>query len=431
MKSESKSPLVESLRSEVEELRRQLYEANETIEAIRTGQVDALVVQSGPDHQLYTLKTADQSYRVFIERMTEGALTLNRSGIILYANTQFSLMVEKPLQEIIGASFASFVAPARLPAYESLLSDSRQGDHRGEIELMTCSLPRPVQISLTALDLEDDIFLSIILTDLTVQKAVQMELEQNNQQLAQLNLTLEASNHDLQQFAYIASHDMQEPLRKIQIFANLLRDRERAGSGEPAEVFLDKILKAAARMKSLIVDVLDYSKLSADTGKFILTDLNPLMQEVLEDFELMAQKKGARLVTGNLPTLEVNPGQIRQVFQNLISNALKFSDPVRPPLVGITAKLIQEKRFDSPEQSGGSFCLLSFRDNGIGFEEKYTEKIFSLFERLHSKDVYEGTGIGLAITKKIIEKHHGLIAVQSTVGAGTQFQIILPLRHDG
>ncbi|MBE7170852.1 MAG: PAS domain-containing protein [Williamsia sp.] len=428
---ENKSPLVESLMAEMEELRRQLYEANETIEAIRTGQVDALVVQNESGHQLYTLRTADQTYRVFIETMTEGAVTLNQQGIILYANSQFALMISKPLTEIIGAPIKAFIEPATYAVYESLFHSCRvSGECRGEIELSTGGKPRPVQLSFTARDLEEGVSHSLIVTDLSGQKAVQKELALNNRELEQMNEKLEASNHDLQQFASIASHDLQEPLRKIQLFANLLRDRDSDGTGEkPAKPQLDKIINAAARMRALIIDVLNYSKLSAKDGHFVLTDLNKLIREISEDFELITQEKEARFSIGQLPLLEANPGQLRQVFQNLISNSLKFSRPGIPPLIQITASNIREKKFDSDELAYGDFCLLRIKDNGIGFDEKYTENIFALFERLHSKDAYEGTGIGLAITKKIVEKHGGLITARSKVNEGAEFQLILPLRQ--
>lgn len=427
MKKGSKSPTVASLKFEIEELHRQLYEANETIEAIRTGQVDALVVQSGDHHQLYSLKTADQAYRVFIEKMTEGAVTLNRQGIILYANSQFALMVDKPLSEVIAAPFKKFVEPGTQPAFESLLHSCRQGDCRGEIEISTGEKPKPVQLSITVLDQEDGVSHSIILTDLTLQKAVQKELELNNRKLAQMNEKLEASNHDLQQFASIASHDLQEPLRKIQLFANLMLDRCGAELGKAGKSYLDKIVHAAGRMKNLIIDVLNYSKLSAKGNHYVMTDLNKILQEVREDFELITHEKGARFGAEDLPLLEVNPGQIRQVFHNLVSNSLKFSQPDTAPFIQVSAKRIGEKKFDSNELDQGDFCLLRIKDNGIGFDEKYAEQVFLLFERLHSKDAYEGTGIGLAITKKIVEKHGGMITVRSKIAEGTEFLIILPL----
>lgn len=414
---------------QLEETRRQLYEAKETIEAIRTGQVDALVVQKGNTHQLYTLKTADHTYRVFIEKMTEGALTLNQQGIILYANSRFGEMIGMPVSTIIGLPFEKFIAKDNLSFYKTLFTTSWAGDCKGEVELDYNGSHTSVQLSLTVLELEEGLSLSIIITDLTLQKTTQRKLEENNRQLELLNHTLENSNHDLQQFASVASHDLQEPLRKIQMFSNLLKKKVTGILGEEEIAYLEKIAGSTERMKTLIVDILNYSRLSADNGEFIPTDLNYVLKELLEDFELMITDKNGKIVYKDLPVLEVNRGQMRQVFQNLISNSLKFSKDGVAPVIEIKAKLLTEKSFTSEENINGEYCLLTFEDNGIGFDEKYAITIFSLFQRLHPKDSFEGTGIGLSITKKIIEKHQGLIQAKSKPGIGTMFMMVLPLKQ--
>lgn len=426
---ESNAKLSNDLKRELEETRRQLYEALETIEAIRTGQIDALVVHNGSTPQLYTLKTADQAYRVFIEKMTEGALTLSQDGIILFANSQFSEMTGLPLTAIIGLPFELFIVPNDRSFYQQLFTSSWTGFCKGEVEIAYQQRRTPVQLSLTALELAEGISLSVIITDLTVQKATQRKLEENNRELEHLNQTLEASNHDLQQFASVASHDLQEPLRKIQMFSNLIKKNTGNLSIEQLAHF-EKIINSADRMKSLIIDILNYSRLSADDSEFLPTDLNQILKELLEDFELLIEDKKAKVLYHNLPIVKVIRGQIRQVFQNLISNSLKFSREGVPPIIKIRSTYLASKSFNSPEVANGPFCLLTIEDNGIGFDEKYVGIIFSLFQRLHPKDSFEGTGIGLAITKKIIEKHHGLIQVRSIVGAGTMFMIILPLKQE-
>lgn len=414
---------------ELEETRRQLYEAKETIEAIRTGQVDALVVQKGATHQLYTLKTADHTYRVFIEKMTEGALTLSQQGIILYANSRFSEMIGIPLSALIGLPFEQFIAKDNLAFYKTLFTNSWAGDCKGEVEINYNGNHTPVQLSLTVLELDEGLSLSIIITDLSLQKTTQRKLEENNRQLELLNHTLENSNHDLQQFASVASHDLQEPLRKIQMFSNLLKKKVTDILSEEEIAYLEKIISSTVRMKTLIVDILNYSRLSADNGEFVPADLNYVLKELLEDFELMISDKEAKIIYNDLPVLEVNRGQMRQVFQNLISNSLKFSKEGVAPVIKIKATLISEKSFTSNETINGDFCLLTFEDNGVGFDDKYATTIFSLFQRLHPKDSFEGTGIGLSITKKIIEKHQGLIQAKSTPGIGTTFMIVLPLKQ--
>lgn len=430
MKKEPKDKTYNDLQKELEELRYQLDEANETIEAIRTGQIDAIVVQGANGHQLYTLKSADHTYRVFIEKMAEGAVTLNPEGLILYCNTQFANMVKRTISDIIGKPFKSFVTEEDQADYTALFEKCWKADCKGEVCLLAGDHETPVQLSLATLELAEGISLSIILTDLTAQKRTQKQLLENNTQLEEINRALEISNHDLQQFASIASHDLQEPLRKIQMFSSIMKDKLDR-SPQDAKKQLQKIINAADRMKTLIIDVLTYSKLSANELQLDCTDFNEIIDELKEDFELVIEEKGAQINAGPLPCIEVNKGQIRQVFQNIISNALKFAKPGVPPVIEITSKRIAEKSFDSPEQQDGPFCLVCIKDNGIGFNEKYVQNIFSLFERLHTKDKYEGTGIGLAIAKKIVEKHNGLITAISKEGCGAEFQIILPAIEKG
>lgn len=418
----------DSLLEELEQTRQQLYEALDTLEAIRTGQVDALIVQDGDSHQLYTLESADHAYRVFIEQMTEGAVTLTRDGMIAYSNSQFASMVGRPLSSVIGSPFQDVITRRTRAVFEKLFQTCWTEDCKGEVELLGNSRSIPVQLSITVLRLKEGDSLSIILTDLTDQKIAQVQLEEKNKEMAYLNRSLEASNNDLLQFASVASHDLQEPLRKIQMYVNLMIDKRKANFSEEDMKYLNKMLHSAARMKTLIIDVLNYSRLSAHDTEFAETDLNDLLSDVMDDFEFVIEQKGAKInIEGPLPVLQVNPGQIRQVFQNLISNALKFSKADEAPEIEIIARRLQEKDFDSDEQGDGQFCLISIKDHGIGFDEKFIPSIFALFERLNPKDQYEGTGIGLAITQKILKKHDGLIRVKSKQGVGSEFQIILPL----
>ena len=418
----------EELEKELQELRHQLEEATDTLEAIRTGQIDALVVQGHEGHQIYTLKSADHTYRVFIEKMTEGAVTLNKQGIILFCNSQFASLVRMPMSKIIGLAFETFISTDTLSSYQQLFATCWKEDCKGEIMLRSGVKQTPVLLSLNTLMLEEGESLSIILTDLTLQKETERLLRENNLQLAAANHALETSNHDLQQFASVASHDLQEPLRKIQIFSNLMMEREKNLS-EEAKRYLSKIIDSSGRMKTLIIDILNYSRLSANNLELAPTDLTALVQDLKEDFELIIHEKGAVVTIQNLPVIAANKGQIRQVFQNIISNALKFSKATEQPVITIGAKRLCERSFESREQPDGPFCLISIKDNGIGFEEKYVENIFSLFERLNSKDKYEGTGIGLAIAKKIVEKHQGLITAKSKEGIGSEFSFILPVNQ--
>lgn len=423
---------ISDFKSEIEELKHQLSEANETIEMIRTGQIDALVLHEGEKLELYTLATADQAYRVFIENMTEGAVTLDMEGIIIYCNSSFALMLGLPLTNVIGSLFSQFVADKDVSAFKAFLNSSTENEVRKELDLKifrsTGELTLPIQLSMRNLNQQGDSGLNILITDLSQHKYIQNMLKEKNQELLQINNYLESSNHDLQQFASVASHDLQEPMRKIQIFADLLQEKGKEKIPSNLLTYLNKIKTSADRMRALITDVLHYSKLSAENNQDELIDVEKIVQEIVEDMELMIKDKNAEISIGKLPSLYANSGQIRQVFQNVIGNALKFSKSGQPPVVQITGYRIEEKSFDSPQSSDGSFCLYSIKDNGIGFSEIFHVKIFEMFQRLHAREEYDGSGIGLAITKKIIEKHNGLVKAKSTPGKGTEFLLLFPYR---
>lgn len=420
----SEQKKIKTLENEAEELRRQLYEANETIEAIRTGQVDALIVQKGDMHELYTLQTADHAYRVFIERMTEGAVTLNKDGIILYCNSSFSEMVKRELSLVISSDFREYVAEPI--AFEPLLERCMREDCKIETVLVAQKNIIPVQLSFASMDGDHEKVFSVIVTDLTVQKKAQQELEMKNRELKISNSALEMSNRDLLQFASVASHDLQEPVRKIAIFSGFLKESNWNRLDEESKKYLTKIISSSGRMKALIVDMLNYSRLSYSDPQNELISADEVFEEVLEDLEFMIRDRQASVTAGPLIPVYSNKGQLRQVLQNIISNAIKFSKKEDTPVIRVTAKRIAEKDFDSAEDANGKYCLISIRDNGIGFSQEYATGIFELFKRLNSKDAYEGTGIGLAITKKIIEKQGGLISAKSEEDNGAEFLIILP-----
>jgi two-component system CheB/CheR fusion protein len=242
-----------------------------------------------------------------------------------------------------------------------------------------------------------------------------------------MNEELEASNHDLQQFASVASHDLQEPLRKIHMFSKLIRDKHVNIMPTDALQYLEKIMQASNRMKSIITNVLNFSRLSAEDNNFEEVKISDLIRDIHDDLEVLIKERNATIQVDADTKVEVIPGQLRQVFQNLISNSLKFSKPDVPPVISISSDTVSHKSVDATEELNGRYCRITVTDNGIGFEEKFKENIFALFHRLHSKDRYEGTGIGLAIVKKIVEKHHGIISANSVSGAGATFVIVLPI----
>ncbi|RYY66330.1 MAG: HAMP domain-containing protein [Chitinophagaceae bacterium] len=252
------------------------------------------------------------------------------------------------------------------------------------------------------------------------------EVMRSQRQLQALNADLEKSNRDLEQFAYIASHDLQEPLRKIQTFADL--SSRNIQHPQILERYLEKIGSSAARMSNLIRDVLNFSRLSrtgSDTWEPV--DLNAILDGIRTDLELLIEEKAAVITAGKLPVVMGNPLQLGQLFQNLLTNALKFTE--RQPRISITSTTI-EAPAPNPGvhlKPGIGYAELRFADNGIGLEAEYADKIFAVFQRLHTSSQYAGTGIGLALCKKIVENHDGAIAVESLLGAGTTFLVYLPL----
>ncbi|WP_295129176.1 chemotaxis protein CheB [uncultured Chitinophaga sp.] len=268
-------------------------------------------------------------------------------------------------------------------------------------------------------------------TDIHEQKVMnailEEKVEERTRQLLAINRELEASNNDLQLFASVASHDLQEPLRKIHMFSKLVKDKHDGELPDDTHTYLDKIMQSANRMKALVINILNFSKLSADQVDYGLTDLVQVIREVMDDFEVIIREKNARIDVSAIPPLKVNKLQIQQVFQNLISNALKFTSPDVQPHITITAKRVSQQSFSAPEDPKGLWCRISIKDNGIGFDTEYKNRIFGLFHRLNSKDRFEGTGIGLAITKKIVEKHNGIVTADSIEGEGAEFTIILPM----
>ncbi|GAA4419629.1 PAS domain-containing sensor histidine kinase [Nibrella viscosa] len=262
------------------------------------------------------------------------------------------------------------------------------------------------------------------------------ELERNVQartrELQDANERLAKSNYELEQFAYVASHDLQEPLRKIQLFGDMLHSQVSATLQPVQQDWLDKILAAAQRMSSQIKDLLEYSRLTQPRHKpqFTPVDLNKVLKNVCTDMEVEVSRKSAEVVADNLPVLEAVELQMNQIMHNLISNSLKFSAPDRKPVITITASpLAQAEQAGYQLPAENEYVKLVFRDNGIGFKPEFSEQVFEIFQRLNTKNKYPGTGIGLALCRKVADNHKGLIFADGQENQGAVFTIILPKRQ--
>ena len=249
------------------------------------------------------------------------------------------------------------------------------------------------------------------------------ERREYERRLVELQRGLEERNQELEQFAFVASHDLQEPLRKIVAFGDRLAKKVDGSLDAQGVDYLARMTGAARRMQSLIEDLLAYSRLTTKAVPFSRVDLDAVLRTTLLDLELALERSHGVVEAGTLGVIDGDPQQLRQLFLNLVGNALKYRRPDAPPRVGIDAR--RTRGADGRER-----VVLTVTDNGIGFEPKHAERIFVLFERLHARSSYEGTGIGLAIAKKICERHGGTISASGAPAAGATFTVTLPVRHD-
>jgi light-regulated signal transduction histidine kinase (bacteriophytochrome) len=240
---------------------------------------------------------------------------------------------------------------------------------------------------------------------------------------------LEHSNKELEQFAYIASHDLQEPLRKVTAFGDRLKARYGEALDERGLDYLTRMQSAATRMQRLIDALLTYSRVTTKAQPFEPVNLSQIANEIISDLEIRIEQVAGQVKIGNLPTIDADPTQMRQLMQNLLSNALKFHKPDQPPIVELQAQLLNGHTRPTSDPAAATFCRLTVQDNGIGFDEKHADRIFQVFQRLHGRGEYEGSGVGLAICRRIVERHNGTITATSGDGQGATFTITLPIEQ--
>ena len=664
----SEEKTYQQLLQEIDSLRSQLVEAEGALEAIRSGEVDALVIYAPGGEQIYTLQGAEHPYRIMVETMNEGAATVLEDGGIQYANSRLAELLKVPLETLVGSSLLDYIVEEDWDTFEGLVEQGLQGSGRAEIRFHSgnlASIPVLVSLSISQVDsvqalclvatdlteqkrneeivaaerlarsildqaaeaiivcdgggkiiranqatyrvtrqnplfkpfeslfplvheepceggrcfslanvlagvsfqgvevqtrsrdgeklffllsaaplrnqLEQIIGCIITLTDITERKGMeerlsfqallldrvhdaiiatdehsivrawnraaeelygwkaeeavgraigelirsefseeqraealreldekgfyQVELTQYTREGSQLvmeentiafrdasgkvtgyvstsrniterkraeealktySLQLERSNKELQDFASIASHDLQEPLRKVQGFGDRLKVKYAPSLSDEGREWIERMQNAAARMQVMLNDLLEYSRVTTKAQPFAFLDLNEVAAGVISDLEVRMDETQGQVEISSLPTLEADPLQMRRLFQNLVSNGLKFHEPGTAPRVRISAEHLQ-----TPKRTEGEWVQIFVEDNGIGFEEKYLDLIFQPFQRLHGRSEYHGNGIGLAICRKIVERHGGALTAKSAPGKGARFVVTLPVRQAG
>ena len=395
---------IKELRGQVEQLQLRLRQAEDTLDAIRTGGVDALVVSGPQGDQVYTLTGADSAYRLLFETMNEGSATLGSDGTIFFCNSRLSAMLNTPMEAIVGGSMFSFAAEKDAASLASLLEKGVKEPQKREFALQSSDGKIvPSQISTSPLALDGSSVICMILTDLTERKRVEEDLIR--------------SNKDLQQFAYVASHDLQEPLRNVTSCLQLLEKEYKDKLGADADQYIRYAVEGAARMKALILDLLTYSRVATKVRAPERINCEQLLGKTLNSLSVLISEAGAAVSHDPLPSVFGDEPQLLQVFQNLVQNSIKFRRD-EPPQIHVSAS---KKKID---------WVFSVKDNGIGIESQHLDRIFVIFQQLHKRGEYDGAGMGLAIAKKVVERHGGRIWAESQPGVGTTLYFTIPEKEN-
>jgi PAS domain S-box-containing protein len=368
-----------------------------------------------------------------LESLPQIAWTTNANGNLNYINQQWHEYTGLPTEKALDNGWLNVLLPEEtedwLRVWRQCIQKETAFEMEGRIRRSDGKYRWHLIRALPIYDEEGNKKMWVgTSTDIHDQKLFREELEQK---IKERTKELERSNNELEQFAYVSSHDLQEPLRKIITYTSMLRDSIQ-GISEKSNLYLERISASSIRMSSLITDILEFSSLAKVKKEFSLVNLNTVMKNVMNDFDLLIEQKKANVEVGDLGVINAVPLQINQLFYNLMSNSLKFEAVERPIHIQVHARHLAPHEVSIFKNLNSSlpFIQIEWRDNGIGFPEKYAEQIFVIFQRLHDRQAYTGTGIGLAICKRIVTNHNGEIYVKSRENEGTTFYILLPIRQE-
>jgi PAS domain S-box-containing protein len=408
----------EQLLAENAALQARLEEAEETMRAIRTGAVDALVVESPEGQKVFTLKGAEHTYRMLVETMSEGALTMALDGIILYSNVSFAQLLNRPLEKVIGTRLQEYIESSQLPAFQELLLRPNR-PRRREFNLVSgegSTVPAYIALSPLAVD-EASEAIAAVVTDLTEQKHAE-ELARDKGELEKLvalrTSSLQATTDQLNAFCYSIAHDLRAPLRQQTAYGRALLEDCAEGLNDTGRNYATRIVAAAERLQQLVDDLLTYATFCRQDLTKKSVSLSQVLKQVHADLAESIAQKDAQIAIA-LPVKDVigHEATLNQVVANLLSNALKYMAPGVKPRIRIWS------------EDRGDRIRLWVEDNGIGIKRDYHDRIFGVFERLHRKEEFPGTGMGLAIVQKGIQSMGGRVGLESSPGNGSRFWIEL------
>lgn len=397
----------------------QIQERNDEIKALNANLEEKIALRT---NELQDANFVLQQQNDFIEMIIDSSVDL----IAVFDNDFNYLVLNKQAEAIYQRDKGDIIGKNLLDVFPKLQGtpfvDNLQRAFKGEF------VHQEVYPSLVSTRHFENFFIPLLNKEKAIDRVMVIghditSIMQANEKLRLLNTELEQSNRDLEQFAYVASHDLQEPLRKIKTFSEL--SEKNVQHPEILKRYLEKISSSATRMTDLIKAVLNYSRLTRSDDVIVPVNLNDILKQIVGDLELYIEEKKAVIAIEQLPIVKGVPLQLNQLFLNLMTNSLKFTN--EEPRIDIKSLVIPSALVkDSSQRKETDFVQISFADNGIGFDQQYAEKVFSIFQRLHPADQYPGTGIGLALCKKIVENHGGHITVESKAGEGTTFYIYLP-----
>jgi len=419
---------ISSLQAELDKVKKTektLAQQRQVLESSKT------VLEMHVEARTKDLKTLQRRYEHILNSAGEGICGLDLDGKATFVNPAVEKLTGWSIEEIIGKTEGEiFVRSTEGVIAVEGRTQGEQAFYRKDGSSYV------VEFVKTPINENGRVVGSVLVfKDISERKLVEETLAQKAAELAR-------SNAELEQFAFVASHDLQEPLRKIQAFGDRLKTKCDTHLPTDARDYLERMQSAASRMRNLIDDLLAFSRAIRSTEPFAPVDLNVVAKEVVGDLEVRIEKGNGRVELGELPTIEADPMQMRQLLLNLVGNALKFQPAGGSPLVKINARMLtsqplvegnparsQPGEADAALPLAGQYCELSIEDNGIGFDEKYTEKIFAVFQRLHGRNEYEGSGVGLAVCRRIVDRHAGKIVARSQPGHGSTFIISLPAKQ--